>query len=351
MKVERLQRESWYDNIRAILLFLVVTGHFAIPLANHSRFLWFWRQYITLFHMPAFLIITGVLAKRKIKEGNYFSMIESFLIPYLICDFIMFIIFTLVGASKVSGLEQTWFFNPGQAYYSFWFIIAVFFYYIVTTLIKDFKFQLPVIIAFVLLSGFGVKIRFLELSKIIPFYIFFYIGYRIDGYKMRKILSNNIIRVLSVMTLLLALIYTWKNIGAWDNSLFSMEAQYNVLGYNGVSAVLYRVIAISISIILSFAFFAITPITKTAFSVIGKYSLYPYCIQTFLMPIYFYVIDRAFVLKIDQPIEYIIAFIVCQLIIFVSVSSPIRNILKAIVYPKLSNKTYGVEVNGLERCD
>jgi len=86
-------RETWIDIARGILIIFVVMGHI-IPDTVHWK-LQYISDYIYLFHMPAFFIISGILyTPVKDKEIRPFIIkkIKSLLIPYVSYLFILTII-------------------------------------------------------------------------------------------------------------------------------------------------------------------------------------------------------------------------------------------------------------------
>ena len=79
----------WIDIAKFIGIFLVVFGHvmqtFNLGTISFFKHLW---QFIYLFHMPLFFIITGYLYKSKSKSDNYKKILWGLLIPYLIYQFV-----------------------------------------------------------------------------------------------------------------------------------------------------------------------------------------------------------------------------------------------------------------------
>ena len=73
MKKERIYL---WDNIKFILIFLVVLGHFAdfhTATSLNMRRLFF---YIYIFHMPLFIFISGLFSKKTINEKKYKKIFE-----------------------------------------------------------------------------------------------------------------------------------------------------------------------------------------------------------------------------------------------------------------------------------
>ena len=64
------QRIALFDNIKGILIALVVAGHFVHPIHNDNPVLSFAFDVIYLFHMPLFVFMSGLFAKSTYREGR-----------------------------------------------------------------------------------------------------------------------------------------------------------------------------------------------------------------------------------------------------------------------------------------
>ena len=62
------QRIYRYDNIKALLIFLVVVGHMTTDYVSDSHLVRWTTLWIYTFHMPAFIFISGLVHKRYITE-------------------------------------------------------------------------------------------------------------------------------------------------------------------------------------------------------------------------------------------------------------------------------------------
>ena len=64
------QRIALFDNIKGILIVLVVSGHFMHPIHNDNPVLSFAFDVIYLFHMPLFVFMSGLFAKSTYRNGR-----------------------------------------------------------------------------------------------------------------------------------------------------------------------------------------------------------------------------------------------------------------------------------------
>lgn len=63
-------RIALFDNIKGVLIILVVIGHFAHPIHNENPALSAVFDTIYLFHMPLFVFLSGLFAKNAYREGR-----------------------------------------------------------------------------------------------------------------------------------------------------------------------------------------------------------------------------------------------------------------------------------------
>ena len=65
------ERDYFFDNIKAVLIFLVVLGHFLLPIHGEGNVLVLIKRLIYVFHMPLFVFVSGYFSKRIYKDGKY----------------------------------------------------------------------------------------------------------------------------------------------------------------------------------------------------------------------------------------------------------------------------------------
>ena len=62
------QRIYRYDNVKALLIFLVVLGHMTTDYVSDSHLVRWTTLWIYMFHMPAFIFLSGIVHKHYITE-------------------------------------------------------------------------------------------------------------------------------------------------------------------------------------------------------------------------------------------------------------------------------------------
>lgn len=161
------KRSALYDNVRFLLIFLVVIGHFVeLYLARSNAY----RSiviFIYSFHMPLFLFVAGLFYKDKDTTAKA--------VAYICIGYLLKMILAL-EKQLISGQFE---FSLLSEEYIPWYMFALAFYIVISHVLRNVDKRLLLIMS-VLLSCFagyddtvGV---FLTLSRIIVFYPFFLLG-------------------------------------------------------------------------------------------------------------------------------------------------------------------------------
>jgi fucose 4-O-acetylase-like acetyltransferase len=105
-------RIAYWDNIKGILIFLVVAAHFAMPYATLEGFVWA----CYLFHMPAFLFVSGYFSSR--------NSLHSHKVLRLVCLFFAFNTVLMIGKCGINPANWQWF----SVHLSAWYLLALILY-------------------------------------------------------------------------------------------------------------------------------------------------------------------------------------------------------------------------------
>jgi fucose 4-O-acetylase-like acetyltransferase len=274
MKTESLQnsRIAYFDNVKFILIELVIFGHLIESLI--SRFDYLRALYLLLyfFHMPVFIFIAGYFAQKKVLNRR--KIFENALVYLLI--YIVFQIFYWALHYWLSGsLGELNFFRP---YWILWFLLSLAFWDAILPFFVKLKYYL--IIAFILgiLVGYVDQIGyFLSLSRTIVFFPIFLLGFY-AAEKKKKIEPQGIWKIiLAIGVLILGYLFLYYfgadlSIAKWLYGSYS----YGLMGHHEWYAGLYRFIIYVLIIVISINIMQLIPKRNTFITKLGANSLYAY---------------------------------------------------------------------------
>lgn len=279
------ERNFLFDNAKAILITLVVVGHFAdyyTPISDHMKILFF---FIYLFHMPLFIFISGVFSKSAINGDRVkIERILSFLILYVGLKLSFYFIQRFVFLNEQA--EFRLFIEGGLP----WFMFAMAAWVALTYLLRNIKARYLLIfsIALALYVGFDKNVADMFVaSRVIVYFPYFLMGYYLNAAQIANFVKTKWVMIGSWMMVVGTAVFVYLNIDriyqyrfllTGRNSYAHMENEFN--------AMLLRLFLYAFVVILSTSLLAITPKSKTFFSYIGSRTLQIYFLHHLILSIY-----------------------------------------------------------------
>nr|WP_263326183.1 acyltransferase family protein [Neobacillus sp. Marseille-Q6967] len=272
-------RSKFFDNAKFILIFLVVFGHVISPVKEQDQILFTLYTVIYLFHMPAFIFISGYFAKGYRKKGYLTKSVKKILIPYLIFQFIYSVVYFLVGKNDTIEFD---FLHP---HWSLWFLLSLFFWNLflyVFAKLKWYGFFLAVILGIAI--GYIDEVgSFLSISRTFVFFPYFLLGFLFNGELLKRIIRAKYSVPVGLGTLILTLLYFGidfpRNAVPWllgDESYQSMGGEQLTDGF-------LRAFQYVLTVILIFGFFSLIPSNQYKITKIGERTVYVYLLHGFII--------------------------------------------------------------------
>ncbi len=223
---DRSQRDLRLDNVRGILIILVVIGHFLLPLQeSNTRLITGILYVIYVFHMPCFVIVSGYYAKSVYKNGRFRwgKAVQIFWL-YFVYEIIVF--FTEGLAYKFTSHFPNFFRESGAP----WYLMSLGTWYLTIPLFHRFSGKksasLLVLAMFpaVALLKYAVQVgSFLCLDRTISFLPFFYLGYFTTQTELDRYLDSPLKRLVDLLAVFLVILVL---VGARD-----LFFKYNLVVY------------------------------------------------------------------------------------------------------------------------
>ena len=270
-----MQRRYLWDNFKFFLIFCVVLGHYSgyymDDIENMRRLFFF----LYLFHMPAFIFVSGLFSKKIINEKRWNKVLDYF-IMYVFIKGILVIAERLNGGGKEFWLLEA----DGTEWYAFAIMVFLVMTMITRRLNPKFVFAFSIFVG--CLSGYhSSNGDFLVLQRILVFYPFFYLGYLMDPDKIEAITRKKIFKILSAMitAFTVAVVCLGINRIYGLRPLLTGRNPYSTLDeYEAIGGLLrggYYIVVF----VLIFALIALVPTTKSIISTWGSHTLSVYVLH------------------------------------------------------------------------
>lgn len=272
--MESKNRQYQLDNMKGILIFLVVLGHSLELFRKESMIAETLYIFIYMFHMPVFIFISGYFSK-NIEKGRA-NAVKTFLIPYLFFNTVWNLIQLFSGVSSFFS-----FFTPAWA---LWYLFSMFLWKILLPDILKMKKIRGIAICVGLLSGFIAELGpFMSLSRTIVFFPFFLFGYytspeTIENMKRKKKGYAVLIIILSaVSSLFLA------NLGDFSPELLWGDRSYDSFTLKIWVSFLINCGRYLTGFLFVFVMVNLVTVKKSFLTVLGKNTFSVYILHTFLL--------------------------------------------------------------------
>ena len=324
------------DNIKVLLIFLVVFNHLiAFQLVKVDvvvRYVWY---AITIFHMPAFVFMSGYLSK---KPQDVLRNVKNLLIPYILGYSLNWYAYIWLGKSMDYELLR-----PSGTV--MWYVLALFAYRLTIEALGKVRFIVPISIIFALWAGTRPEFTTSRIVVFFPFFVAGYLGKRDYTKIVRKFKGKWVL--VPISGLLLYGIPNFMIANEMPVDILRGNHSYQVSGMDDVTGMLIRLLMYLVSFVLVLTFLALMPDRKLPITFVGRNTM---GIYFFHYPIMI-VLNGLLLLSIPQTLNVWALFGISWLFVLILGSAPVsfiyNGILKLLTFI-LFKKEKQVQEEGLE---
>lgn len=274
---ERLnERDIYFDNLKFVLILLVVVGHFIEPF-NFELTTGAVYQWIYSFHMPLFIFVSGYFCKNISYPKYYVNLVSTLLVPYIIFQtlYTLFDYYTL-------GLERLNFtyFYP---YWILWFLFSMMLWKKLLPYLLILKYPLAICIVISLMMGYALDVGYYaSISRTLYFFPFFMMGlyFKREWLDTLKTRRNQIIS-LAALVLGFTLMYILSPV--MHTSWFFGSLPYVEFGIDTWYAAGYRLMTYVFTICMGLAVLIMVPGSRLPFTRMGEHTMYVFLLHGFLV--------------------------------------------------------------------
>lgn len=270
-------RDYYFDNLKFLLITLVVIGHLIEPL-NEDPLLRPIYLMIYTFHIPLFVLISGYFAK-NIGSGDYLNkVISRLIVPYLLFE-------------SLYSLFDFWIYDRAELKFSYftpywlmWFFFSMILWKVAMPYIIRIRYALPIVIGIAILAGYANDAQYYaSVSRTLVFFPFFLIGYYLDKSWIDRLRTTRL-RIYSSIGLILTYVmissYGYKYKKEWFFGSFSYES----LGHDEWSAGIYRIAVYGAAVLIGGMIMILIPERQLPWiSTMGTNTLYTYLLHGFIV--------------------------------------------------------------------
>ena len=301
------KRIAIWDNLKFLLIILVVFGHYAQHVKHNSAVLQGLCLSTYLFHMPLFIFVTGMFSKRTVNEKNVKKVL-----PYLTC----FLATTLILFITKAFLKWNLTFEIFGTGAMPWYLMSMFFMFLITMVVKDYKPQYVMTLSLIIgvLVGFCKTDNpdFLTWMRTFIFYPFFYLGYTLDADWVEKVTNKIYLKISAIIFFIVinVLAFSFPKEAGKLSKLFTARHTYNELGKFADDGWIYRILVYALSFAAIFLLISLIPRKRIkGFTVYGERTLGIYMFHYVIIYILVYSAKLPELLEKALPFGWDILFI------------------------------------------
>jgi fucose 4-O-acetylase-like acetyltransferase len=269
----RPARDAWKDNARLALITLVVFGHCLEPLRGIPSIDALYR-FLYLFHMPAFAVLSGAVAKVDVDLKLLKRIAFQLLLPYLLFQALYAL------AARLPGWPDPGPVGIATPYWLLWYLPSLAAWRLLLPLFMRLRHPLVLACLLALVAGLSDDVGYMmSLSRIASFFPFFMIGYLYSA-AWRERLRGPLACALALAVLLAM----GAAAGAVPDPRWLYGSNgYAAMGVDNAAGTLWRLLRLGAGIVGSAAFLALVPRREFSATAAGGRSLQAYLVHGFIV--------------------------------------------------------------------
>ena len=265
------QRDPLYDNVRAILIALVVVGHALETIGSatsHPLTAWIYS-----FHMPAFIFVSGFLAQGyRGSPRQAARIVTTLLVPYVIFQLLHRALRTVVLDKDLNPdvLTPAW---------TLWFLLALTIWRLLVPVFRTLRFPLTTTIVISVLAPLMVTLDSkLSIGRVLSFAPFFVAGLLVRP-GMLQLLRTRLAKILGGTVLLGGLVLAFVAGPRVRVSFFLFNTSYAERDLSALEGMTIRVAALVVGAAGTAAILALAPRGRQWWSFVGERTMYVYLLH------------------------------------------------------------------------
>lgn len=265
-------RILFLDNTKGILIFLVVLGHFLLPVNSGNQIANNIFNLIYLFHMPLFVFITGFFAKSIFKNNSL--RIDKIISTFVLAMLFQLVLILMENPSK--PLSNTLFSFSSAP----WYLVSLCFWYLIVPFLKRAKPLPAIIFSFIISIGSGCLDQlgsFLSLARTFSFLPYFVMGFYCTKANLEALRTRTIGRICVFLSIAFIVWYCFY--GSTMTDMMYLMYGSNHYRSGNMLGMFQHCLLVCIAVVLSIALLQIASSRHTFFCIWGERTLQIYVLH------------------------------------------------------------------------
>lgn len=320
-------RDPWLDNVKTVLVTLVVVGH-AWGLLEDSQGTHWAYDFLYLWHIPAFVFVSGYLSKSfRWDRRRMTSLVHVLLVPYLLFEPALYLYRVHVVDDREPGL--LWL----EPHWTMWYLVVLLMWRLVTPILRLHWLFLPASVVVSLAGGFW-DTDLLMIPRFLGLLPFFVLGLHLKPRHLAR-LDDVWVRVAAVPSLV-GIGVMARYTDEWARTAFLWyDAGYQEVGVDPIIAFQTRLTVMMLGLLGAFSVLALVPRRSLGwFTTMGTATMVVYLFHGF-------VIKTA--LALEWPVwaadhrtaGFVLTTLGAVVLSLVLAAPPVRRVLQPLTTPSL----------------
>ena len=270
-------RDPFLDNAKFLLIILVVVGHtWPMGLVEGSRTVKAAYLWITVFHMPAFILLSGYLSRGFTgRPAQVRRLLTGVLLPYLVFE-------ALYTGLQSLAWGRPFALTPTEPTFLCWFLAALFIWRLTVPVWRAVPYAVPVTVVVSLVAGTTTMGYDLALPRVLMFLPWFVLGTRLRPEHFAWVRARRWPRRCAPPVLLAGGALAYAVAPGTDVHWLWMSYGQHALGAQLIPYLLVRAGLFATGALMTAAFLALVPRRRLWLTALGAVTLYPYLLHGLL---------------------------------------------------------------------
>ncbi|MEV4654724.1 acyltransferase family protein [Micromonospora sp. NPDC049301] len=318
-------RDPYIDNVKGLLIVLVVLGHTVGQTVGSSPGGRTIYTLVYLCHMPAFAMLSGMLSATELTGRRAASLVRDLLAPYVVFQLLYMGFYTAMDQPMDWTVNQ--FLSP---VYHLWFLPALFIWRLLAPLFAQLRGAILIAIGVSLLAGATTVLSHaLALNRVAGMLPFFVLGVWLGRGKLAYRPSPRV-RLAAVAVLIAAVPIAYLVGSRLPNLWLYWNSAYQRIGVDLTDGVLIRLGLMAVASAMTWAIMMLAPRRQTFLTGWGANSMYPYLLHGFgVLAFAWSTLDS----RVDSIPALLALVAVVVAVVWITASRPVAWALRPLVSP------------------